>query len=322
MVRRNVPIRCQKLSTRGYNAKGTIVLAVMILHAFFVSIFSTFLIWPTAAMVGGTRSGDAATRAVVMIVGSRGTSCTGALIARDLVLTAGHCVQAGTDYKLVEFDAQKQPRLLDTVKAERHPQFNMQTFLGHRATADVALIKLAVPLNIPPAPLYSAAFNVAVEDPILVAGYGLSERGNGKTGGTLRIANLVVTGKPGNLQLRLFDPATRNERAGLGACTGDSGAPAFVETAGRLLVIGVVSWSTGPKNEEGCGGLTGVTPLALYRNWIFETARKLGSSIVLGYAPNTSSLFLLADHFVTKHSAIAAQEVGRKFPIQQNMEIF
>jgi hypothetical protein len=41
----------------------------------------------------------------------------------------------------------------------------------------------------------------------------------------------------------------------------------------------VVSWSTGPRNAAGCGGLTGVTPLALYRGWILETARKLGSPL-------------------------------------------
>ena len=48
-----------------------------------------------------------------MIVGSHGTFCTGAAIARDLVLTAGHCVEADTTYKVVEFDAAHQPRLLD-----------------------------------------------------------------------------------------------------------------------------------------------------------------------------------------------------------------
>ena len=42
----------------------------------------------------------------------------------------------------------------------------------------------------------------------------------------------------------------------------------FRDDNGRLLIIGVVSWSTGPNNAEGCGGLTGVTPLSLYRGWI------------------------------------------------------
>ena len=94
-----------------------------------------------------------------------------------------------------------------------------------------------------------------------------------------RTAALIATGRPGTLQIRLYDPSTRGERAGLGACTGDSGAPAFRDVDGRLLVIGVVSWSTGPKLSDGCGGLTGVTPLARYRDWIFSAAGKLGSPL-------------------------------------------
>jgi secreted trypsin-like serine protease len=91
------------------------------------------------------------------------------------------------------------------------------------------------------------------------------------------MAQLVVTGRPGSLQVRLTDAATRNERAGLGGCTGDSGAPVY-DGVGPL-VIGVVSWSTAAQNEEGCGGLTGVTPLLNYRAWIVETAQKVGSPI-------------------------------------------
>ena len=37
-----------------------------------------------------------------MILGSYGTACTATAIARDLLLTAAHCVQPGADYKLVD----------------------------------------------------------------------------------------------------------------------------------------------------------------------------------------------------------------------------
>jgi len=43
--------------------------------------------------------------------------------------------------------------------------------------------------------------------------------------------------------------------------------------------MGVVSWSTSPKLTDGCGGLTGVTPLDLYRAWVIEAARRLGSPV-------------------------------------------
>ena len=61
----------------------------------------------------------------------------------------------------------------------------------------------------------------------------------------------------------------------MGACTGDSGAPVFEGDA----LIGVVSWSTGPNLTAGCGGMTGVTPIAIYRGWIVEAASKLGSPL-------------------------------------------
>jgi secreted trypsin-like serine protease len=236
-----------------------------------------------AAMVGEAQvvGADAIGRSVVLIVGSRGNFCTGTAIARDLVLTAAHCVAPGADYKLVEFDAARQPTLKDVASVARHPLFDLNTLLGHRATADVALLKLGAPrpASRAPAPLVANRAPVAVGDRFTVAGYGVAVRGDGKSGGTLRAASLVATGQPGTLQIRLVDPATRGVSAGLGACTGDSGAPVFDDAAGRPAVIGVVSWSTGPNGGDGCGGITGVTPLTRYRDWIVDTAAKIGSPL-------------------------------------------
>ncbi len=217
-------------------------------------------------------------RHVVLIVGSRGTFCTGAAIAPDLVLTAAHCTLPGAEYKLMQFDATHQPVLKDIAEIARHPQFDLKTLLGHRATADVSLMRLAAPLGpeFAPAPLAAMAKAVAPGDAFMVAGYGVAVRGDGKSSGTLRTAPLVATGHPGTLQIRLVDPAANDERAGLGACMGDSGAPVFWRDGERLAIAGVVSWSTGPKLADGCGGLTGVTPLVRYRDWIVDTARRMG----------------------------------------------
>jgi hypothetical protein len=237
---------------------------------------------PSHAMVGGAApAADSASRSVVMILGSGGTACTATAIARDLLLTAAHCVLPGSDYKLVGSAPGQAPVLKDITRIEHDPQFDLKRLFGHLATADVALIKLAEPLpaKIPAAPLGAEEEPVAVGDAFVIAGYGVTVRGDGRTGGTVRAATLVATGQPGSLQIRLFDPKTKGDSPGLGACAGDSGAPVFRDKDGRTVIIGVVSWSTGPKLEGGCGGLTGVTPLARYRGWIVDTARMLGSPL-------------------------------------------
>ncbi len=241
--------------------------------------YALFSCAPAAAMVGGAANADLAlARHVVMLVGPRGF-CTGVAIARNVVLTAAHCVLAGADYKLAEIDAARQPVLKDIATIARHPGFDADAAARQRVTADVALLKLAEPLaaKFATAPLAGPRRPAAVGDLLLVAGYGVATRGDGRSGGTLRTARLAVTGQPGTLQIRLVDPATKGDRPGLGACTGDSGAPVFEDASGPLAVLGVVSWSTGPALSEGCGGLTGVTPLGRYRDWIVTTAGKLGT---------------------------------------------
>ena len=214
-----------------------------------------------------------AARAIVMLVDPRGDLCTGTALARDLVLTAAHCVAADTRVRIFQTGQTVAVR-----GVARHPQFNAAAYAASRATADVALLKLAAPMSelVVPAKL-GPARRVAVGETLTVAGFGVTAARTDHGLGVPRMATLAVTGKPGALQIRLYDLATRNFRAGLGACTGDSGGPAFEPSS--EAVIGVVSWTTGPRDEEGCGGLTGVTPLLLYRQWIVDTAAKFNSPL-------------------------------------------
>jgi secreted trypsin-like serine protease len=243
-----------------------------------VAACSAAICAPVEAIVGGASKLGVTGQPIVMIVGvrgNRGTLCTGTALARDLVLTAAHCVAEGR-YQVI-------PSIGSAGMAiraiARHPRYDSQSYARGRVTADVALIKLAAPLpdHISPAALAAEGETVAAGDRLLIAGFGVTVEGNDASTGRARAADLIVTGHPGTLQIRLLDPKTRGERSGLGACIGDSGGPAFRKDGDKLAVMGVISWSTGPADEEGCGGMTGVTPLTLYRPWIVEQAVKMRS---------------------------------------------
>ena len=187
----------------------------------------------------------AAARAIVMLIDSDEDLCTATALSRDVLLTAAHCVIGERRRRVKVYQTGEHM----TVRAiARHPRFDMKAYAAARATAVLA-----------------PARRVAVGETLTIAGFGVTTAFTPNGLGIPREAKLAVTGQPGALQIRLFDPETRNARSGLGACTGDSGAPAF-DADGRL--IGIVSWSTAPDNEDGCGGLTGLTPMLMYRSWI------------------------------------------------------
>lgn len=241
-----------------------------------VALFIMLLSTPAFAITGEAPPAALwAARPIVMVIDKRGDLCTGTALAHDLVLTAAHCVASKLKYQVKEFQTgQSVPVKL----VARHPRFDFKNYLVARATADVALVKLAAPLPpiVVPAAL-AAPRRVAPGETLIIAGFGTTHDWSKDGLGVPRMATLTVTGRPGSLQIRLVDPKTNDTRAGLGACIGDSGGPAY-DGLGPL-VIGVVSWTTGANETEGCGGLTGLTPLLAYRDWIIETAKKLGSPI-------------------------------------------
>lgn len=223
---------------------------------------------PARAIVGGAPAGPEVAAHAVMLVSTRGASCTGTVLAPDVVLTAAHCVEPAADYAVALISGPA-PKLIPVTRIALHPGFSADQFRTRRPTPDLALVKLAEPLpaSLRPARLAPAGGLPPKGDGFTIAGFGVTADGASKSAGTLRTVALPNIGSTGGIMVRL----SRAE-GGAGACTGDSGGPAFRDGA----VAGVIGWATAPGGARGCGGVTGVTLVSLHRDWIDATLRALG----------------------------------------------
>jgi hypothetical protein len=223
---------------------------------------------PASAIVGGSPAGADMARHVVMIVSDRGSFCSASVIAPSLLLTAGHCVRPGADYRLLTYAGGK-PVLSPLGQVAVHPQFDPGAYNTRHFTIDLALVKLDTPLS-GYAPLPLAAEAGVAGQAYRIAGFGLAVRNSGKSGGVLRELTLVGAPPVSKIQLRL------QESSGVGgACQGDSGGPVLHDG----LLVGVLASAVGENSRRGCGGMTGVALLGTALPWIRSTAAKMGVSL-------------------------------------------
>jgi hypothetical protein len=258
--------------TRAICGNHVSLLAVVLCTVFHAPAFQA----PAIALVGGAQPAQGNVgRHVVMIRDVHGRSCTGTVLARDIILTAAHCVWE-TIGLTVSGGGDTGAESHGVIAVVAHPQYDARSSARSQAAVDLALLKLGAPL-FDSKPVMMAGRVPLPGEQFVVAGFGVTAPGSFSGLGTLRAATLVAAGEPSSLQLRLADPAGRRGAfAGLGSCYGDSGGPVFAWSGRRFLLIGVLSWSNGPGMTTGCGGFTGATPLARHREWMFKIARELG----------------------------------------------
>jgi len=229
---------------------------------------------PVTAMIGGGPASAQIAAQTVLIVSTRGASCTGAVLTPNLVLTAAHCVEPASDYAIVIFEVGG-PRVVPVVRVEIHPRFDPAHFRTRRPTPDLALVKIAIPLpsHYDPAFVERTPLPPRAGEYFTLVGYGVTQEGNGKSAGRAHAVILPAIGNTvdatGVIMVRLSEGGKN-----AGACTGDSGGPVF--RGGDLAAV--IGWSTG-HDGRGCGAVTGATLVAPQMEWITATARALGSPI-------------------------------------------
>ncbi|HEX6116292.1 MAG TPA: serine protease [Solirubrobacterales bacterium] len=178
-----------------------------------------------------------------------GHGCGASLVGPATLLTAAHCVGGLTPD---DFDAVVgRDRLSDDGAGKR---FDVARYAIHPGTVDVALVRLAEPVDQAPVGLATPA-DAALYQPGLDAtalGWGIRKETGGALSDDLREVDVpIVTDRDCREAYRDgggFDPKTLicAGTGGRDTCTGDSGGPLFVrDAAGNPLQVGVTSFGRG-----------------------------------------------------------------------------
>ncbi len=187
-------------------------------------------------MVGG--EDDPGDPAVVALLLGGFPTCSGTLIGKRTVLTAGHCdIELGVRVTAVVGADVDHGDVFDVVEWARHPDYS-----GEGNDFDVALARLDRDAD--PAPLSLSRHALADADvgaALRHVGFGVADEASGDGRGTKRTVTYPITQVTPTL---VFSGA-----AGEQTCDGDSGGPAlFVDDDGVERIIAVVS--DGPNCHE------------------------------------------------------------------------
>jgi hypothetical protein len=185
---------------------------------------------------------------IVNSPGSKEALCTGTLVNREWVLTAGHCAAIDPAEVLVSLDSDETPRRLPVVHRNRH------------AELDLALLRVSSDDELPSiAPLrHDTDLALAPNDLVELAGYGVTE-----TGSTHELRFLVEP-----IVEVDEDSVVVTGSGASGACLGDSGGPALArDREGRVVVAGVLS-----SGSTSCLDEDRYVRVDTVADWITETA--------------------------------------------------
>ena len=228
-----------------------------------------------APVVGGTPAKSGQWPDAVAVIAPNAL-CSGTLIAPDLVLTAGHCIEAKPTKVIVgSVDLAKPGGETIAIKtAIAYPDWQ------HRY--DIGLLELATPSKAKPraiAQSCTAKTDLATNKRVRVVGFGLTSKTGKGSNSLLEDAQLPIDdptcAKDPACRPKPVNPGGEFTAGGHGvdSCFGDSGAPLYAPTSHGEVLLGVVSRGLGTMADP-CGqGNVGVR-VDKVTLWIEKTSKR------------------------------------------------
>ncbi len=229
---------------------------ILLITLFFV--FDAHIAFALGGKASSLAGADLETKSV-MVLGSRGSACSGTIIAPNIVLTAGHCVQGSPQLAVAYYEGQT-PVLKTVVQTAVNP-----------TGVDMALVRvIGLPARFTPVELVE---NNELATRYTVAGFGLQAVRNEASAGKLRKAEIesLPLSAARILHLGGANMSKDEMSAYLQVCKGDSGGSVFTPDM-KLAGVMFATYNTGVKQGDKwsaqCGNTAQAVRIAPQRAWI------------------------------------------------------
>ncbi|MEU9758387.1 serine protease [Streptomyces sp. NPDC047985] len=235
------------------------VMAAVVLAA--VSLQPAGAFAAPAPVVGGTPAAQGEFPFMVRL----SMGCGGALYAKDIVLTAAHCVDGSGNNTSITATAGVVD--LQSSSAIKVKSTKVLQAPGYNGTGkDWALIKLAKPIDLPTLKIAtSTAYNNGT---FTIAGWGAATEGGSQQRYLLKatvpfVSDAECQAAYGDLVPGEEICAGLIDTGGVDTCQGDSGGPMFrKDDSGAWIQVGIVSWGKGCARPDYPGVYTEVSTFA------------------------------------------------------------